>query len=60
MHMSDKKTHGTLTDGRTDNESGIEGLSDSEDREKSIKALKDMYKRGLIPKKVYEQRLKDL
>lgn len=49
-----------LTDSGTDTETGNEGLPKEQDAQKSLKALEEMYARGLIPEEVYEQRLKAL
>ena len=60
--MTDNKEikKANLTTANTDTETGTEGLSAKEDREQSIRALKDMHKRGLIPDDVFEAKMSKL
>ena len=44
----------------TDSESGTENLEGSEDRRRSLFALKTMFERGLIPAAEYERRRAEL
>lgn len=48
------------TTATTDTEAGAEQLPPEEDKKQSLKALKAMYDRGLIPEDEYQDRLKDL
>ena len=58
--MSVDKDKARPSNAVTDQESGDEGLSAAVDAEKSLKALEEMYKRGLVPIEVYERRKKDI
>lgn len=49
-----------LTSARTDTEAGNENLSEEDEKEKSIEALKALYARGLIKQEEYESRLEEL
>lgn len=49
-----------LTTANTDTETGCEGLDAREDKEQSMRALKDMHKRGLIPDDVFEEKMSKL
>ena len=49
-----------LTSAGTDTESGHEGLSSEDDKEKSLAALKIMYERGLIHEGEYKKRIEAL
>ena len=55
-----KKDPTSTTNPTTDTEAGVENLSEEEDRAQSIRALKSMYGRGLIPEGEFQKRLKEL
>ncbi len=60
--MTDKENieKANLTTANTDTETGCEGLDKQEDKEQSIRALKDMYKSGLIPDDVFKEKMAKL
>lgn len=60
MKKPENQDKPTLTSAQTDSETGHEGLDEKEDRARSLYALKEMYKRGLIPEAEYQKRLQGL